>query len=61
MKLIDARWVINQVDGKGYRYMKSWGMSTIREAIRTIQNRQSSTNDDKFRADVILNNILRKE
>ena len=61
MKLADARWVINQIEGKSYNYMKSWGMSTIREAIRTIQNRQSSTKDDKSCADIILNNMLGKE
>ena len=61
MKLIDARLVINQVEGKSYRYIKSWGISTVREAIRTIYNRRSSTADDRSRVDIILNNILRKE
>ena len=61
MKLVDARWVINQVEGKDYNYMRLWGISTIREAIRTIYNRRSSTADDRSRVDIILNNILRKE
>ena len=61
MKLNEARDIINQVDSKSYWWMKAWGISTIREAIRTIQDRKASTKSDKYRADVILNNILRKE
>ena len=41
--------------------MKLWGISIVREAIRTIQNRQSSTNGDRLNAEILLNNILRKE
>ena len=61
MKLSDARDIISQVESKSYGWMKAWGMSTIYEAIRTIQDRKSSTESDRHRVDIILNNILRKE
>jgi len=34
MKLTDAQQVIQEVSGKQYSWLKAWGLSIIREAIR---------------------------
>lgn len=53
MKLTDARSYLRQVDGQSYSYMKAWGLSIIKEAIRTIYNRKSATDSDIAMADRI--------
>ena len=53
MRLQEAREILHEVDDRDYRWMKQWGLSTIREAIRTVRWRKSSTKDDRIRADRI--------
>ena len=50
MKLVEARSIVREVSGKSYDWLKAWGLSTISEAVRTIENRQSSTDADRERA-----------
>ena len=59
MRLIDARQYLKEVDSKGYWYLKSWGLSTIRESIYTVRNRQSSTKQDLLLAENVNNVIMR--
>jgi hypothetical protein len=47
MKLNEARSILNEQDQNSVRYMREWGLSTIREAIRTVLARRSATQEDK--------------
>lgn len=60
MRLVDAQSVIRQVSGKQYSWLVAWGLSIIREAIRTICNRKSSTDADLERAEDVERVIYRK-
>ena len=46
MRLQEAQSVVRECQGKSYTWLKSWGMSTISEAIRTIMDRKSATEAD---------------
>ena len=46
MTLKEAQGIIREVEGRSYWYLKEWGLSIIKEAIRTIRNRKSSTKVD---------------
>ena len=59
MTLQDARGYINEVEGKSYRYLKEWGLSTIKEAIYTIWHRVSATDTDRERAERVSLEISR--
>lgn len=61
MKLTYAREVLHAVEGKGYTWMRMWGLSTILEAIRTVRSRKSATKDDLQIAERIKYDIIRKE
>lgn len=60
MRLEEAQNTIRQVHGKGYSWLKAWGLSTIREAIRTIYNRKSSTSADIELAEDVERKLYRK-
>lgn len=53
MKLVDALMVLQHVDGKDKRWMHQWGSGTIREAIRTVNDRASATGQQKQKAERI--------
>ena len=53
MRLKIAQGIIREVEGKSYQYLKWWGLSLIKEAIRTIQDRKSSTEADKRYAELV--------
>ena len=61
MKLSDANNILISEGCRDFSYLKEWGLSTIREAIKTVYNRKSSTKEDLERAEMveakILNNI----
>ena len=59
MKLADAQSIIRQVHGKGFSWLKSWGMGTVREAIRTIEDRSSATDNDRELASCVKTKIWR--
>jgi hypothetical protein len=56
MRLEDAQSIIREVHTKNYSWLKFYGLSTVREAIRTVRNRKAATEDDHERA----NNVERK-
>lgn len=58
MKLVEAQKIIRQVDGKSYSYLKEWGISTVKEALRTILDRVSSTQADVEIAQAIRYKII---
>ena len=60
MTLVEARSVIGEVSGKSYTWLQAWGLSTIREAIRTIYDRKSATAADLERAEDIERKLYRK-
>ena len=60
MTLIEAQAVLQEVSGKQYSWLKSWGLSTIREAIRTVNARKASTDADMERAENIERKISRE-
>lgn len=60
MRLIDAQSTLKEVSGKSYTWLQQWGLSIIREAIRTVRDRQSATAADIERADDIQIKIARK-
>jgi hypothetical protein len=47
MKLTDAQSTIREVHTKNYAWLKAYGISTVREAVRTIQDRKSATQADR--------------
>ena len=53
MRLVDANQILHEVDDRDYNWMKQWGLSLIREAIRTVRWRKTATKDDRIRADRI--------
>ena len=61
MRLEEAERVLEEVEGKSYRYLKEWGLSTVREAIRTVKDRKAATDSDLNRADSLLEHIYRGE
>ena len=60
MKLVEARWILQEVDGRSYNYMQLWGRGLVGEAIRTIRNRKSATKADLLLAEQISHKIIRK-
>ena len=46
MRLKEAQEIIREVKGRSYWYLKEWGLSIIKEAIRTIRSRKSSSKAD---------------
>ena len=59
MKLQEARETLRQVDGKGYNWLKVWGMSTIREALRTVFSRKAATIEDRQLAEGVQTKLSR--
>ncbi len=59
MKLVDAQSTIRQVQGKSFSWLKSWGLGTIKEAIRTIEDRVSATDADREYASDVKTKIWR--
>ena len=47
MRLQEAQEIVHELDGKPYRYLKQWGLSLAREAVRTIRYRKTATRYDK--------------
>ena len=60
MKLTDAQSTLKEVSGKSYTWLQQWGLSIVREAIRTVHDRQSATDTDIERAQDIQTKIARK-
>ena len=60
MRLIDAQSTLKEVSGKSYTWLQQWGLSTIKEAIRTVNDRQSATATDIERAQDIQTKIARR-
>jgi len=60
MRLDEAQTIIRQTSGKSYSWMRQYGLSWIREAIRTIQDRKSATETDHEYADAAADKIARK-
>jgi hypothetical protein len=59
MKLVDAQSVVREVSGKSFSWLKAWGLGTIKEAIRTIEDRVSSTHADREYASDVKTKIWR--
>ena len=60
MKLSEAQEIVRQAQGHSYSWLKAWGLSYIREAIRTIYNRKSATKADLEYAEELDRKIRRK-
>ena len=60
MKLKEAQSIIREVQGKSYTWLEAWGLSTIKEAIRVIYNRKSSTDADIEYAEGIERKLYRE-
>jgi len=60
MRLVDAQTIIRQVSGKSYSWLEAWGLSTIREAIRTIYDRKSATAEDLEHAEDVERKLYRR-
>jgi hypothetical protein len=59
MRLDYAKWILRQVDGKSATYMRQWGASSIKEAVRTVRDRVSSTREDHECADRVAARLRR--
>lgn len=46
MSLNEAIQVLHEVHGQQYSWLKAWGLSTIRSAIRIVLNRKSASKED---------------
>lgn len=60
MRLEDAQSIVQEVSGKSYWWLEQWGLSTIREAIRTIEDRKSATDANRELADDVRRKLVRK-
>ena len=60
MRLVDAQSILKETSGKTYAWLAQWGLSTIREAIRTVNDRCAATSADIERANDIQVKIARK-
>lgn len=60
MKLSEAQSIIREIQGRSYTWLEAWGLGWIREAIRTIENRQSSTDADRELAADVRRKLVRK-
>jgi len=60
MKLVEAQQIIREVQGKSYTWLEGWGLGWIREAIRTIEDRKSATNNDRELAEDVSRKLYRK-
>lgn len=60
MKLEDAQSVLREVHGRQYSWLVDWGLSTIREAIRTIEARVSASVADRERANDVRGKISKR-
>ena len=60
MRLTEAQSVIREVSGKTYPWLKAWGLSTVKEALRTIEDRISATDDDRELAFGVRRKIQKK-
>ena len=47
MRLADAQTIIRQASGRTYTWLNRYGLSTIKESIRTIEDRMSATDVDR--------------
>jgi len=47
MKLTETQEIERQVSGKGYTWLRDWGLGWIGEAVRTIEDRKSATDADR--------------
>jgi len=61
MTLNEAQKIIREVNDKSYWYLKEWGLSIVKEAIRTIRSRKSSTEIDLDYATVVSLKICLKD
>ncbi len=52
MTKIEAVKILNQIHGKQYSYIKDWGLSTVKEAVRTLQNRILNENQRQLLEDI---------
>jgi len=59
MKHAEAIDIVKTMSGRQYGYMKDWGLSTIKEAVRTLQNRKL-TKDEQAAVDSVAWKIQRK-
>lgn len=50
MRLAEAQSIVREVDGRSYSWLQNWGLSLIKEAIRTIEDRKAATEADRERA-----------
>ncbi len=49
----DATKIIYEVDGRDRKWMEAWGKSTILEAVRIIQSRKSSNQQERLDAEKV--------
>jgi len=61
MRLKEAQAIIREVEGRSYWYLKEWGLSIIKEAIRTIRSRKGSTKTDLEYAEEVSLKICLKD
>lgn len=60
MRLADAQSILREVDGRSYSWLKAWGLGTVKEAIRTVEDRISATGADRERAEGVKQKIWRE-
>jgi len=60
MTLEEANDYLAEVHGKGYAFLEQWGLSIIRESIRTVYSRKSAADDMLARAEAVESVVLSK-
>jgi len=53
MTLEGARRLLTTVEGRNAWWIRDYGLSSVREAIRVVRNRKSSTQQDHAQADAV--------
>ena len=53
MKLAEAESILREIEGRSYEYMIFWGLSNIREAVRTVKSRKSASAEIKDLAEKV--------
>jgi len=52
--------VLKEMDGRQYQYIKDWGLSTVQEAVRTLNYRKNLTREESELQERIQNKLFRK-
>lgn len=60
MRLIEAREILKQTQGRSYSWLRSWGLGLVSAAVRTVEDRKSASSADREMAEDVKRKIWRR-